>query len=421
MPNLNLRNDFIKFCDLNDLNKNSFNAIHPIWELEMAFILTYIRKNSKRFKSVRISTDLLNHLFSKKSSIPLKFLRETGLIYVVKGYSKQARRCNGYALSDKLKNAKWESFKVSNELRNTRNYKSYCEKLFNGLIIKEDQVIAELANSDKFDHKVKRKLRNDNTKLKERLSEPHKNVRMDSSSRVHSVFANMPKRYRSRMEYDGEKLVEIDVRSCQPLLMASLYGKNKKTKSGKTLYFEKVSLTPEEVEEKNRFVRLCQSSLGFYRTLSVSKSSFGYALFGNLEGNKWYANYLVKQLLKFNFPILVKRLKDLRESLVCKKKGETSFARVAVYFQRWESYLMIDNSLTKMEFGAIPIHDAVLVPKKYARIAMDIIASNFGKFLGIEKISFGTKNLFSKSKRCYLQPDYQSLCEWNNKVKICQE
>lgn len=418
--------DFVKFAsNKNNVGKEKFYPNDISWIYAIAFILTFVRINqiATKYDEVRLSNALLKHLFGSDVIYVKKFLVERGYLKLVRVGSAQARRCNGYLLGDDwVERTNWRPYYVKRDVKKTHRYKQFKKKFLKGLAILEDQVIGQLVNDEQFNSGVIRKVRNDNSKIKERINAPHKNGRMDAAGRFHSVFTNIPKSIRRKMKFANRYLVEIDVASCQPILLAALYGDNKKTESGKTLYFEKERLTQPESIEKRKYIDLCQSSYGFYESLGVSKSGFGFTMFGHLSGKAWFGLKMIQELKKRGFHILVGRLYALRQSLKSyKKDGKVTYGLMARVMQRWESFLMIDKSLTKMDFGAIPIHDAVLVKREDTDKAMKIIADNFTRFLGISRTVFKVINYQKKALKRYVFGSKDAMNEWKERQEGSRE
>lgn len=377
-----------------------FNKANPVWHFCISFIMSYVKYNQITLgkKNVRVSYDLLEYLFGQDTYIVTSFLQEYNFLIKISNHSTQLRRCSGYKLNDNLLDkSAWEPFEFTEELKKMKKYENIKKKLFQGRSIKEDQNLAKLKNDPLFKTNIDKPVKGDKSKIFERVNREHKNVKMDKSCRIHHSYTNLRKDLRKKATYDGEPLMEIDVKSCQPLLLSALYGDNKK-ENGKTLYFEKHKLSFEEQCERNKFVDFCIHGKGFYAKLGISKSDFGFTMFGNLPPKAWFKLKMIKELKK-HFPILVARLYGLRRCLRRQKNGRPFYGLVATFMQRWESYIMIDTAFKEMDFGAIPIHDSVLVPKDRKYDAIRLIVKAFSKRLGLPKIALNITNNDCKKRQ----------------------
>lgn len=381
-----------------------FSKTNPVWHFCISFVLSYVKYNQITLgkKEVRVSVDLLEFLFGKDVYLVMRFLQETKTLLKSSNHSTQIRRCRGYILNEKLLDKKnWEQFEFTEKLKSMQKYQNVKKKLLKGLCIQEDKNLAKLKNDPKFDSGIHKKVRGDESKIFERINKDHKNIKMDRSCRIHHNYTNLRKDLRKKATYDGEQLMECDIKSCQPLLLAALYGDNKKV-DGATLYFEKEKLSKEEQLEKDRYVDFCIHGKGFYATLGISKSEFGFTMFGNLHPKAWFKLKMI-QGLKERFPILVGRLYGLRRCLKRYKDGKPFYGLVATFMQRWESYIMIDNAFKEMTFGAIPIHDSVLIRKEHKHEAIDIIVRAFASKLGIKKLAINiTHNNIKKRQQNFV-------------------
>ena len=402
---------FVNFYEVK--RSTRFNKQNPVWHFCMSFIMSYVRYNYVTLgkKEVRVSNELIEHLFAKDAYIVLTFLQEMGYIIKTSNHSTQLRRCRGYRLSDKLLDKdNWVKFEFTDKLTSMDKYENVKKKLRQGLCIQEDKNIAALKNDPKFKTGIDKPIKDDNCKIFERINRDHKNLKMDSSCRVHHPYTNLRKDLRKKATYDGQQLIECDIKSCQPLLLSALYGDNKKV-DGKTLYFEKLKLSKEEQLEKDRFVKFCIHGKGFYGKLGISKSEFGFTMFGHLHPKAWFKLKMI-QGLKDQFPILIARLYGLRKCLKRYKDGKAFYGLVATFMQRWESFIMIDTAFKQMTFGAIPIHDSVLVPKHRKQEVLDIIIEAFGRRLGIKKLAINITNNTNKKRQENFFTPRSSWPEW---------
>lgn len=350
--------------------KNHGLPVTDKWLFFAAIVLSHVKQNG----SSRLSTEALSILFSKKMSSYKKALEKEGILVKIKNYNREKRLCNTYEVG---KN-KWVKYKIPDKFKNGSVYHNFSQKLKIGLFVKEDKNIAKICNHKDFELISKRKKKNDYMdsigKIK---SKSHRFSKLDSGCRIHNVFTNCTKKYRKDMRFNGEKLVEIDVKSCYPLLLSTLYGNCKKTVSGKKLFLEKEPLSPLEQKEFDRYTAFVTNNL-FYRELGISKKDFGVTLFSDMPEKAWIKKSMILYFRK-HFPKLFFRLRSFRR----KCGGQ----KLALFLQRWESYIMIDNGLKNMDFGAISVHDGVLVKESDVNRTMKIIGESFRKCLQLNEVA----------------------------------
>ncbi|MBL6664102.1 MAG: hypothetical protein ISP71_08390 [Flavobacteriales bacterium] len=307
-----------------------------------------------------------------------------GYLVKVKNHSTDARLCATYVVHAK----EWVKYKMPEGFKDSKAFRGYEERLKRGLFIKEDINIARLSNDADFNLTSKRTKKGDVHKSKEKIeSKNHKFSKMDRGCRFHNVFTNCVKKYRKDMEHKGKKVKEIDIRCCFPLLMTCLYGDKRYSKGS---MFDKVINRADERREFRRYVDFLDSK-PFYKTIGISKKTFGIALFSEMSGIKWERNKLISYLKK-HFPLLYYRIKRFRAA--------TSGKALALLLQRWESHIMIENVLTKADFGAIPVHDGILVSEENERKALDLIKEAFRKCLQIKHL---TVRIGNKTKKLVSQ------------------
>lgn len=354
------------------------------WYFYAAFLFSYLHQNKER---ARVSNDILNLLFSKHHSEYKTIFKQLNLIEKTSNHSTTWRKCAEFKICDKVV---LEKYVIPQKLYESKWYKTFFERYSAGKFMKEDVNTAKLWENHQFRLESKRKKKGDTQNaIKKIKDKSFKGLRMDESCRVHSVFTNSPKGYRKQMTYNGEKLVEIDVKSCQPLLLSALYG-DCHTHKGKKNILKKKKLKRSEAMERDKFLTFMNRTVDFYKEIGISKKSFGFAMFGTMNEMTWRGLKLIK-FLKKNFPILHYRVKMLRDLY-----GGKKFARL---LQRWESYLMIDGVLKNATFGAISIHDGILVAKENMHEALKLMGETFKKLLNIESLRV---RIGRRHKRLYM-------------------
>lgn len=201
------------------------------------------------------------------------------------------------------------------------------------------------------------------------------------NGRMHNPITSLPKVYREKLRYgnNNKELISVDCVSFQPFLLLTFYGNSYK-----------------EQKEKKRFVHVAINN-DIYKVLAakiggLTREEAKIQLLKTLYSNKYCQDTPMAKALEELFPILVKKLKRLREG------GPRAHAKIAIAMQRLESDIMIQGVLKEFYAShpgrpAFPIHDSFLVLKEDVEIISDLIKKHsivrvgFAPNLKVEKVS----------------------------------
>jgi hypothetical protein len=199
-----------------------------------------------------------------------------------------------------------------------------------------------------------------------------------TSGRFHSNVTNCPKGFRPYLRVNGEPLINIDVKNCQPYLStiiltdplkASTFAEN--PAFAMVLQTLKVS---HQQDVKNyislvingTFYEYLMSefaSEGLHLDRSETKRQVLRILFARNRSPKDETNRKAREVFKTRFPTVHRIFSKVRGNA----RGDkfTSFKRFAILLQRMESYLMLDVVLKRIyrelpDVVAITIHDSIM-------------------------------------------------------------
>jgi hypothetical protein len=198
----------------------------------------------------------------------------------------------------------------------------------------------------------------------------HYQTRSEKCGRVFNLVTNLPKPLRKFLKLDGKSLFNVDVKSCQPLLLAALYDKN--SEEGKRY---------KQLVESGEFYRNIASFLGKELnedTKSVIKNNLWECIFGKnyvLKDTKF--NNLV-DYYRQNFPELLNIMINIKKRLT--KKEKRSHAKLPILLQKMESNAFIDHIVDKFRVLNIPlltVHDSILCHEEHIEFAKSTIESTF--------------------------------------------
>jgi len=203
--------------------------------------------------------------------------------------------------------------------------------------------------------------------------------KVDSTSgRFHSNVTNCPKGFRPYLRVNGEPLINIDVKNCQPYLStiiltdplkASTFAEN--PAFAMVLQTLKVS---HQQDVKNyislvingTFYEYLMSEFareGLHLDRSETKRQVLRILFARNRSPKDLTNRRAREVFKLRFPTVHRIFSKVRGN----ERGDkfTSFKRFAILLQRMESYLMLDVVLKRIyrelpDVVAITIHDSIM-------------------------------------------------------------
>jgi len=199
-----------------------------------------------------------------------------------------------------------------------------------------------------------------------------------TSGRFHSNVTNCPKGFRPYLRVNGEPLINIDVKNCQPYLStiiltdplkASTFAEN--PAFAMVLQTLKVS---HQQDVKNyislvingTFYEYLMSefaSEGLHLDRSETKRQVLRILFARNRSPKDETNRRAREVFKLRFPTVHRIFSKVRGN----ERGDKfmSFKRFAILLQRMESYLMLDVVLKRIyrelpDVVAITIHDSIM-------------------------------------------------------------
>lgn len=192
------------------------------------------------------------------------------------------------------------------------------------------------------------------------------NVSLDKNNgRVYHSIANLSKDYRKFLRHKGHKLVNVDVKTCQPCLLASFYGESE-----------------TEKEEKARFVKFVTdkdyySELGSVVNIQLRakcKTQSMLVMFGRLI----HQNCAIGKAFSILFPVLAGILNEIRRF---------NYKDIAYKMQKMESTIMIQGALADFqrlhpEKFAVPIHDSFLIHEDDTPLVSELIARHFRLQMG---------------------------------------
>lgn len=294
------------------------------------------------------------------------------------GKSKHGVKCFSYRLGPKLHDAEWRGVAVAEETRKGRIAKArelaaaplaYSEigwtPLPHELPTPTDDrpAIPGLSLDKDKAHQILSQIASDRGWTRRTLEAWHARIE-DFSSAYHvgttgRIFTDgnmLPKEVREALLIDGETTVEIDVKNCHPLLLATIYQ------------------TPSE--ESARWKALCESGRTyeeFMAKFTLSREAAKHEqLLPFFYGGK---RPMAEQFLSENFPELLERITSFP------RNGPKSLAHV---LQRMESDIIVEAVCGA--FRALSVHDAVRVKASDELAATRIIQDLFYERHGLRPI-----------------------------------
>lgn len=294
------------------------------------------------------------------------------------GKSRHGTKCFSFRLGPKLRDAEWRSAAVAEETKKGR--KERAGKLAaapcNSQEVKWEVVahkfpaipdgrplVSGLSIDKVKAHRILKEIAARRGWSRRTLESWH--ARVDEFSAAYSVgktgrlFTDgnmLPKEVRAALLIDGEETTEIDVKNCQPLLLAAIYA------------------SPSE--ESARWKALCEAGQvyeDFAADLGMSrKEAKGEHFLPLLFGGK---RPLAEAYFRDRFPELFARIKSFART------GEKSLAHV---LQRMESEIIVKGF--SVAFRALSVHDAVRVKKADEPAARAMILDLFWNLHGLRPI-----------------------------------
>jgi len=199
-----------------------------------------------------------------------------------------------------------------------------------------------------------------------------------TSGRFHSNVTNCPKGFRPHLRVNGQPLLNIDVKNCQPYLStiiltdplkASIFTENRAfamlLQSLKVSHNEDVKTYISLVVNGSFYEYLMQAFAGegLHLDRSECKRQVLRILFARNRNPKDATNRQARQIFKKRFPTVHRIFSKVRGNSPGDKF--TSFKRFAILLQRMESFLMLDVVLKRIYrelpgVVAITIHDSIM-------------------------------------------------------------
>ncbi len=199
-----------------------------------------------------------------------------------------------------------------------------------------------------------------------------------TSGRFHSNATNCPKGFRPHLRVNGQPLLNIDVKNCQPYLStiiltdplkASIFTENRAfamlLQSLKVSQNEDVKTYISLVVNGTFYEYLMQAfaAEGLHLDRSETKRQVLRILFARNRTPKDETNRKARQIFKKRFPTVHRIFSKVRGNSPGDKF--TSFKRFAILLQRMESYLLLDVVLKRIYRElpgtiAITIHDSIM-------------------------------------------------------------
>lgn len=185
----------------------------------------------------------------------------------------------------------------------------------------------------------------------EKNSDHFFNVRDEKTGRIYTSISNMMKESRSCLRYDGEEMVELDIKNCQPLLLSTFYDTRlEKHKKEKEKYIDIIK-NDDLYEFINR-----RLSVPYIIRKNLKGEVYKRIFYGSLQscsGEMW-------DIFSHHFPVLAR--------IVHLNKLNLDKSGFACKMQSKESDVVIDGLMgwvmkNREDWGIIPIHDGVLIQK----------------------------------------------------------
>ncbi len=199
-----------------------------------------------------------------------------------------------------------------------------------------------------------------------------------TSGRFHSNVTNCPKGFRPYLRVNGEPLINIDVKNCQPYLSTIILTDPLKASTfAEKPAFAMVlqSLKVSHQQDVKNYISLVINgtfyeylmsefaSEGLHLDRSETKRQVLRILFARNRNPKDVTNRRAREVFKLRFPTVHRIFSKVRGN----ERGDkfTSFKRFAILLQRMESYLMLDVVLKRIyrelpDVVAITIHDSIM-------------------------------------------------------------
>ncbi len=171
----------------------------------------------------------------------------------------------------------------------------------------------------------------------------------EKTGRIFNHSVNAPKTLRPFLRHKGEKLVEIDIKNCQPLLLNSIY-RQKSAESEKFKYCTEVLDFYDYIGLNADFKDIPREKI----KIKFFKFIFGWGVHDEIAP--------IYKLFEKEFPILLWEMKKI-------KKG--NYKSLALLLQRREAEAIINHTVTfarKNKIPVFPIHDSFMLHIEHAQL-----------------------------------------------------
>lgn len=203
-----------------------------------------------------------------------------------------------------------------------------------------------------------------------RVNNPSPTKIVKSNGRAYNSITNLPKEYRQFLRYKPtkERFWNVDIKTCQPLLLSTFYGTSE-----------------AEQIEKAQFINYLLNKdfygdIGKLAGIPTRDEAKGEAMVV-MFGTKYSQNKPFALAFAGLFPILADILANIRN------KSKNSYKTISLAMQRMESNIMIQGVMEEFyaanpDRPAIPIHDSFLVLAKDVAEITELIQNKFKELLG---------------------------------------
>lgn len=195
-----------------------------------------------------------------------------------------------------------------------------------------------------------------------------------TAGRVHNNLTNLPKIFRPFLKYNNQKLIEIDISNCQPLLFNILISKYVfKDQSAFDVYTKPPSI-PEysdlrlykELTEKGTFYEFMMDKL----SIKEERDKFKVRMF-----RKIFYGQEIKSEERTQFESIFPEV-----SKIISYYKRVDYKKLAVALQSEEAELMLDKILPKLaekKIFVLTIHDSILTTQDNIELVKEVIMSEF--------------------------------------------
>lgn len=355
-----------------------------IWISNIWFLTITDRRYNRNFDnyvclSAKIMEQLIGIQYRTKSKM---FLLRKGIIecnyHFIKGH-----RCMGFRLAKKYRDLLKEGklkFHVEKTRINTKKYSldlstealRYLNEQLNNVTIDEKKAEKLIKMQEK--DKSNTALDSYRFTVDAFVNKRHYQIRSKKCGRVFNHITNLPRFLRGTIKLYGKPLYNVDIKSCQPLLLTLLY--NKKSKE---------NIKYKSLVESGSFYQSICSYLKWKwneKTKEDIKSITWKYAFGRNENKK--KNKFIDDYFRDSFPELRQLIYEFKLKLFVKE--ERSHAKLPIFLQKMESSAIIDELVTlfsKLKIPILTIHDSFLCHKEDIEIVKQYTVQTFQKMFNL--------------------------------------